>query len=175
MFRLGSMEHIYELGRITTPQMKRGINSLRFKFRSSGVMDTDFRGENVGPTIIVDGLTPYGGTLRTPAWHLDQVDGCGNIPDADDWHQDGGRMDKPSWMLLWTNVSPTQILLSDGAETKLRPYELTLVDNQTLKHKAPYLSDWAVRRRYFYRCHIYTKLSESDITKMKKKLEEWLT
>lgn len=152
------MELIYELGKVTTAQMVEGRNTRSRDFLWGG------------PELFPSDYSP---TIRTPNWHKDQAHE-GLIADADDWHHDGMIHDPPRWMVIWTNVVPTQILLPNGTQTRVRPFQMTLINNHECLHKAPFLSDWALSRRYFYRQHVQASLTVPDIDRAKRKLARWV-
>lgn len=100
----------------------------------------------------------------------------GTIFSADEWHHDGGKFSGPKWMLMWTNIKPTEVKLPDGTEIKLKPNVLTLVDNTVCSHRAPYLPPTTQGKRWFLRQHLFmsgpANLTPQKLTRVKAQLDK---
>lgn len=54
------------------------------------------------------------------------------------WHQDRGSfMERQPWMILWTNVSPTEVKLSSGKIVVAEENDVILINNISVYHRMP--------------------------------------
>lgn len=93
-------------------------------------------------------------------WSIHTMQGIWG-PDIDNqftWHRDSVEVRSkilvdPAYLLVWTNREPTQFrsVFRRSVVYEIRPWELTVVDNNWVEHRAPKIPKYKAEDRWFIR------------------------
>lgn len=57
--------------------------------------------------------------------------------DSREWHRDGSGIYECPWVIVWSDVYPTELKLPDDTVTRGKPGEFILFDNRKVLHRMP--------------------------------------
>lgn len=90
-------------------------------------------------------------------WHRDTID----IGKGGKW---GVKID-PAYLLVWANKEPTQYrsVFRRGIVYEARPFELTVLDNNWVEHRAPKIPKYKAEGRWFVRMTFHRTAEIRDV------------